>query len=124
LVGLPGYCYSQPVAKLLGNRAENSFVPSTDEDRGHRRHRRVESLVDASLDAPHERLCGGEVLLGGEQQRRVDRDALEDALLDRCGASPGPRDLDEQVIDVGHGVQGVYLADRPGRVVHEEWGDL
>ena len=66
----------------------------------------------------------GDVLLGGEQQRHIDGQSAEGALLDGGQTLDGSGDLDEHVGSVGLGVQRGGLGDGGLRVVGQQRGDL
>ena len=62
------------------------------------RRRGVAPGGDAPFDAAQIGLGGGEVLLAREQQRHVDRHAVEDRFLDRRNAFRRAGNLDEQIV--------------------------
>ncbi len=99
-------------------------VPAAHEDRGDGGDVGAAPRLDPPLDSLQVGIGRGEVLLGVEQQRDVDRDAGEDRLLDRGQAGLGAGDLDEEVVALGLGVQGGGLLDRRLGVVGDQRRDL
>src|SRR6516225_5933508 len=82
LVGTLGDSNAKLVAQLFGHLAGNRCVPAADEDRSDRPDTRFEPGVEAPLDAAQERLGRRHVVLAGEQEGDVDRDAGKYRLLD------------------------------------------
>ena len=78
----------------------------------------------STLDTAQVRFGRCEVVLAGEQQRHVDRDARKDRLLDRRGACAGARDLDEEIAALRLRVQSHRRLDRPGGIIRQQGRDL
>ena len=95
------------VDQLGGHLAGNRDVPAADEHRGDRSDRGIEPGRDAPLDAAQIGLGRRHILLAGEQQRDVDRNAGEDRLLDGRQSFLGAGNLDEEI-----GLAATLAADR------------
>ena len=106
--------------RSAGTLSRHGAVPPADEQRGDRADIGRKAGDDAPLQSLQVGVGRGPVLLGGEQQGDVDRDAGEDRFLDRRQAFRGAGDLDEQVGPVRLGVQSLGLFDRRLRVVGEQ----
>ena len=115
---------AQPVVEGRGQLQLHRHVPAADEKRQHRRHLQVQTGGQPPLQAAQARLGRSHRLLAREQQRDVDRHAVEDDLLDRLQALRCARDLDEQVGLGSLLAQPVRCLDGVGGVVGQQRRDL
>ena len=111
---------TQAIAQLLGYHAFDRHVPAADEQRCHGIHARIQAGRESSLDPPHVSLGRREVLLGGKQERHIDRHSGEDRGLNRGNALRRARDLDEQIGAVCSRVQLSCRLDRARGIVGEQ----
>jgi hypothetical protein len=97
LIGALGDCDAEPIGQLPGDLATDRDVPAADEERSDRGDCRVQSRLDAPLDAAQVGVSRRDILLAREQQRDIDRNAGEDRRLDGGKPFRGTGYLDEEV---------------------------
>ena len=115
---------SQAVVQWRCNLQLYRHVPPADEERGDRVDLRVQAGFDAPLYAAQVGLRGRNIVLAREQQRDVDRNAVEDRLLDRWKAFGCAGDLDEEVRPGSARMQLRGHPDGVDRVVGEQRRDF
>jgi hypothetical protein len=111
---------TQTVDQRRGHFASDRDVPAADEEGSDGSDRRIEPGRDAAFNAPQIGLGRRHVLLAGEQQRDVDRDAGEDRLLDGRQTLRCAGDLDEEIRPPRPVMQRLGRGQSAGGVVGQE----